>query len=191
MKKIFAFAAAFALSVMPALASDPLNAAEVRHFAESLAPVQAFGDALEKDGKLNVLVGGSATVDGAFRPYSAGVVALKERFPTEFNRFAAVVKPHGFTPDGWSSVGDRVMAGYLALRIERDEPGALARMQPYDTAELEKMPPEMRKQMLDYAAMMEAVKKAPEADKKAIMPAMDLIDAHIAAQEATDAPSGE
>lgn len=182
MKRVFAYAAAFALTAAPAFAANPLNADEVRHFVETLAPIEAFGDSLEKEGKLNVLVGSGATLDGAFKPYSSGVAALKRELPGEFGRLAAVVKPHGFTPEGWGATGDRVMAAYMALRIERDEPGALAALEPVDPAQLEKMPPEMRQQMQDYAAMMEAVKKAPEEDKKAVMPAMDMIDAHIAAQ---------
>jgi hypothetical protein len=182
MKRIFALAAAFAAAVVPALAADSLNTETVRHFVETLAPVQAFGDSLEKEGKLNVLVGGGATVDGAFEPYSAGVTALKAQLPADFNRLEAVVKPHGFTPELWGATGDRVMAAYMALRIERDEPGALAALEPVDPAEMQKMPPEMRKQMQDYAAMMEAVKKAPDDDKKAVLPAMDAIDAHINAQ---------
>lgn len=102
----------------------------MRHFVETLAPVQAFGDSLEKEGKLNVLVGGGATVDGAFEPYSASVAALKAQWPTDFSRLEAVVNPHGFTPEEWGAVGDRMMAAYMALRIERDEPGALAALEP-------------------------------------------------------------
>lgn len=189
MKRVIACAAAFALAAVPAFAANPLNADDVRHFVETLAPIEAFGDSLEKEGKLNVLVGGGATFDGAFKPYSSGVAALKKELPGEFGRLAAVVKPHGFTPEEWGATGDRVMAAYMALRIERDEPGALAALEPVDPAELEKMPPEMRRQMQDYAAMMEAVKKAPEEDKKAVMPAMDMIDAHIAAQG--EPPAGD
>ena len=191
MKRIFAFVAAFALSIPPVLAADSLSAADARHFAETLAPVQAFGDALEKEGKFNVLVGGGATVDGAFKPYSAGVVALKAQLPDEFGRLAAVVKPHGFTPEQWGAVGDRVMAAYMAVRIEREQPGSLAQMELTDPAEIAKMPPEMRKQMTDYNAMVSAVKSAPDADQQAVLPAMETIDAHIAAQEASAAPAGE
>ncbi|MEK7264562.1 MAG: hypothetical protein AAB227_00555 [Pseudomonadota bacterium] len=188
MKRLFAGLAAFALSVPPVLAADVLSADAARHFADTLAPVQSLGDAFEKEGKFNVLLGGGATVDGVFKPYSAGVIALKTQLPNELGRLAAVVKPHGFTPEEWGLAGDRVMAAYMALRIEREQPGALAQIDLVGPAEIEKMPPDLRKQMLEYNAMVTALKKAPDADKLAVMPAVDTIDAYIAAQEATDAP---
>ena len=194
MKRLFTILAALALTVpsvhaSDAVAPDALTADDARHFAETLAPIQAFGDALEKEGKFNVLVGGGATIDGVFKPYSAGVAALKTMLPGELGRLAAVVKPHGFTPEQWGAVGDRVMAAYMALRIEREQPGALAQIELLDLTGVENMPADARKQMTDYNAMMKAVKSAPEADKKAVAPAMDAIDAHIAAQEASDAPA--
>lgn len=187
MKRLIALVAAFALSIPPAFAADALSADAARHFAQTLEPVQSFGDALEKEGKFNVLLGGGATVDGAFKPYSAGVAALKAQLPNELGRLEAIVKPHGFTPEQWGAVGDRVMAAYMALRIEREQPGALAQVEQVDAAQIEKMPPEMRKQMLDFNAMVDALKKAPDADKAAVLPAMDAIDAHIARQEAAAA----
>jgi len=180
MKRMFAIAAAFAFSMAPVFGATPLSTEQVRHFVESLEPVQAFGDTLDKEGKLNALVGDGATVDGEFKPYSSGVITLKSKFPSDFSRLSAVVKTHGFTPEEWGATGDRVMAAYMALRIERDEPAGLAALEPVDAAQIEKAPPAMRQQMLDYAAMMDAVKKAPAEDKKVVLPAMDLIDAHIA-----------
>ena len=183
MHRAFAIAVSIVLSMSAAQAASPLSSEQVTHFVETLAPIQTFGDALEKEGKLNVLIGGGASANGEFKPYSTGVDALKKQFPADFRRLAGVVKPHGFTPEEWGETGDRVMAAYMALRIERDEPGALDRIEPVDLEELKKMPPELQIQMRDYMAMMEAVKKAPSADRTAVLPSMELIDAHIAAQE--------
>lgn len=185
MHRVFAVAAAIFMSVSAVEAANPLSSDQVVHFVETLGPIQTFGDALEKEGKLNVLIGGGASANGEFKPYSAGVGALKKQFPADFRRLSGVVKPHGFTPEEWGEIGDRVMAAYMALRIERDEPGALDKIDAVDPEELKKMPPELQLQMRDYMAMMEAVKKAPSADKTAVFPSMELIDAHIAAQEET------
>lgn len=188
MKNIIALAASVLLMIAPSFAAAPFNADAVKRFAQTLDPVQKFGDALEKEGKLNALVGAGAAIDGDFRPYSSGVISLKEKFPADLARFALVLKPFGFTPEEWALTGDRVMAAYMALRIERDQPGALAELEEMDRAEIDKMPPEMRAQMLDYIAMMKAVKNAPASDKDIVLPSMDAIDAHIAAQEASGAP---
>ena len=167
-----------------AFAADPLTADQVTRFVATLAPVDALADRLDTEGKLDGLVDKRGPRAGEdFKPYSTGVAALKKTQPAEYPKLTAILKPHGFTADQWSAVGDRVMIAYMALKMDAENPGAAAGMEGMDPAMLAQMPPEVRAQMAGMMAMMETVKKAPAADKAAVKPSMKVIETELAKQD--------
>jgi hypothetical protein len=178
------FVAAFSLvfiNVAAALAASPLAGDQVARFVDTLEPVQGMADRLEKDGKTDVLKANQQpTLGKSFKPYSDGVAALKKTLPGEHAELAGIVKSHGFTTEQWAAVGDRVILAYMAIKMEDEQPGAMAQMAQMDPAMLDMMPPEMRDQMAGAMAMMQAIQDVPEDDKTAVRGSKPKLDAYMA-----------
>lgn len=178
-------AALFAFS--PAFAETPLTGDTVARFIETLEPVEAFGDRLEADKKLEKLFEQREPTPGKdFRPYSDGVAALKKASPAEYEKLGALLKPQGFSQADWASTGDRVMLAYMANRMEKENPGyekqmaeMKAQMAAMDPAMLAQMPAQAKSGMLAAQAMVEAISKSPPADRAAVKPHMKAISEAI------------
>ena len=164
-----------------ALAGDgPLTEDQAKRFVASLTSVEALGDALEAEGKIeNLQIDSQPKAGEAFQPYSRAVAALAKKYPADHDKLAKALKPHGFSADNWGSVGDRVMIAYLAVKMQEDDPQAMQMMDGMDASMLEMMPPEMRAQMEGVFAMMETVKNAPAEDKEAISAVKAELDAYM------------
>ncbi len=169
-------------------ATAPLKEADVVRFVGTLDDVAAFGDKLEAAGKDDLLNRQDQPTDGApFAPYSTGLAELKTQYPADHAELAGILKTHGFAPDEWSALGDRVIIAYIALKIAEENPEALEmadQMAALDPAMLAQMPPQMKAQMDRMAAMVETVRRAPDADKKAVAPSVPALDAHVERQTA-------
>ena len=115
LRQSFAAIAGAAVLFGAALASD-LTPDDVTRFVETLAPTNAFGDELDKAGKLDRLIDDAPPVLGErFAPYTDGMADLKKTLPADYARFGAMLKGHGFaSPEAWGEVGDRVMLAYMA-----------------------------------------------------------------------------
>ena len=155
----------------------PLTEDQAQRFVATLAAVDALGDSLEAEGKIdNLRIEQRPKAGEAFLPYSNAVSVLKEKYPSDHAKLADAVKGHGFSTTEWGHVGDRVMVAYLAVRMAEDDPDSMEMMAGMDKSMLEMVPAEMRAQLEGTFAMMETVKNAPEADKKAIATVKDDLD---------------
>ena len=178
---VAAAAVAGVLSIAAALADNaPLTEDQAKRFVASLSEVEALGDKLEAEGKTEQLkIDGAPKAGEPFRPYSAAVAVLQEKYPADHARLASAVRSHGFSAGDWGAVGDRVMIAYMALKMEEDDPRAMEMMEGMDASMIEMMPPEMRVQMESAFAMMETVKNAPAADKSVVSEVKDELDAYL------------
>ncbi len=157
--------------VAGAFAADdkPLTEDQAKRFVATLAAVDALGDSLEAEGKIeNLRIEQRPTAGEPFLPYSNAVSVLKEKYPSDHVKLADAVKGHGFSTTEWGHVGDRVMIAYLALRMQEEDPDSMEMMAGMDKSMLDMVPPELRAQLESTFAMMETVKNAPESDKKAV-----------------------
>ena len=180
-KKAAIAAGSFFLFLSGAVAEDaPLTEESASRFVDSLDTVKALGEALEAEGKTKELQFDSAPKAGEpFKPYSKSVVALKAKYPGDYAKLDAAVKKHGFGAEEWGAVGDRVMVAYLARKMETENPQAMAQMQHMDASMMDMLPPEMKAQMMQAQAMMQAVAAASPEDKKAVAKVEDKLDAYM------------
>ncbi len=184
MRLIAIFISSLFFSAVAFAGDAPLTEDQARRFVASLDAVDALGDRLEAEGKIeNLRIDSRPKAGEAFRPYSAAVSALKEKHPSDHAKLSKALKAHGFSAADWGVVGDRVMAAYLAVTMEENDPRTLEMMDGMDASMMEMMPPEMRDQMEGVFAMMETVKNAPEADKRTVEAVKAELDAYMAQQE--------
>lgn len=182
LKSVAAGLAAFVLVIAGASANDtkPLTEDEAKRFVAALEDTHAFGKALESEGKAEALdVQLRPKAGEPFRPYTNAVAAMKEKLPGEHAQLSKVVGAHGFTAENWASTGDRVMVAYMAERMARDNPDAMAQMAAMDASMLNMLPPEMKAQIEPMLAIANAVKDAPPADRAAVRPVMGDLDAYL------------
>ncbi len=175
-------AGAVLLMISGAVAADqqPLTEDQAKRFAATLPALDALKGEMEADGKNEQLAIETKPKAGEkFTPYSNAVAVLKEQYPSDHNKLANAVKPHGFTTTEWGGVGDRVMIAYMALKMQEQDPKSMAMMEGMDASMLNMVPPEMREQLESTFAMMETVKNAPEADKKAVQSVKADLDKHM------------
>lgn len=173
------------LTVCAAQASDaPLTEDQAKRFVKTLPALEKFGEELEAEGKTeNLQVEAQPKAGEDFKPYSKAVAVLKKSQPADHAKLQGLVKPHGFSAAEWGDVGDKVMIAYMAVRMEEEDPRAMAMMEGMDKSMMDMMPPEMKSQMESAFAMMETVRKAPEADKQAIAVVKNDLDKHFEAME--------
>lgn len=181
MMRLFTIFISSLLFTVTALAGDaPLTEDQAKRFVASLSSVEALGDALEAEGKIeNLQIDSQPKAGEAFKPYSSAVAALAEKYPGDHAKLAKAVKTHGFSAADWGAVGDRVMIAYLAVKMQEEDPQAMEMMDGMDASMMEMMPPEMRAQMESVFAMMETVKNAPADDKRTIAVVKDDLDAYM------------
>ncbi len=157
--------------------NKPLTEDQAKRFVATLAAVDALGDSLEAEGKIdNLRIEQRPKAGEPFLPYSNAVNVLKEKYPSDHAKLADAVKEQGFSTADWGHVGDRVMVAYLAVRMEEDDPDSMEMMSGMDRSMLDMVPAEMRAQLEGTFAMMDTVKNAPEADKNAIATVKDDLD---------------
>lgn len=172
--------AVFIVSGAMAGEDKPLTEDQAKRFMASLSSVEALGKSLQEDGKIrNLEIARQPKAGEPFRPYSTAVTALEEEYPGDHAKLASALKPHGFSTDEWGHVGDRVMVAYLALEMQEQDPRTLEMMDGMDASMMAMVPPEMRAQLETAFVMMETVKNAPEADKKAVASVKDELDAYM------------
>jgi len=75
-----------------------------------------------------------------------------------------------------------VMIAYLALKMEKENPGVMAQMEAIDPEMLKMMPPEMKAQMEQAKMMMATVAAASPEDKKAVAEVEGELDAYMESQ---------
>ena len=172
------------ISGAAAVEQKPLTEDQAKRFAATLPALEVLKEEMEAEGKNEQLAIETTPKAGeAFKPYSTAVATLNKDFPAEHAKLAKAVKPHGFTPAQWGSVGDRVMIAYMAVKMQEQDPKSMAMMDGMDKSMLDMVPPEMRAQLEGTFAMMETVKNAPEADKKVVKSIKADLDKHMDNQE--------
>lgn len=184
LRQFTVFLSSFFFAATAFAGDKPLTEDEAKRFVASLYSVETLGEDLEAQGKIeNLNVDAKPKAGEAFKPYSNAVTALSKKYPADHAKLAKAVKAHGFSADDWGVVGDRVMIAYMAVKMEEDDPQAMAMMEGMDASMLEMMPPEMRTQMEGAFAMMETVKNAPASDKAAIAAVKADLDAYMEREE--------
>lgn len=180
-KKAAIAAGSLFLFVSGALAADaPLTVDSARRFVASLDSVKTLGEEFEAEGKTDTLeIDAMPKAGEPFQPYSKSVAALKQQYPGDYAKLNTAVKKHGFAAEEWGAVGDRVMVAYLARKMEKENPQAMAQMQAMDPSMLEMLPPEMKAQMAQAQAMMQTVAAASPADKKVVAEVEADLDAYM------------
>ncbi|GJL95741.1 MAG: hypothetical protein DHS20C05_21460 [Hyphococcus sp.] len=179
-------AGAVLLMVSGASAGDqkPLTEDQAKRFAATLPALETLKKEMDAEGKTEQMAIETQPKAGEeFKPYSKAVAVLKKDHSAEHARLAKAVKPHGFTPTQWGSVGDRVMVAYMAIKMQEQDPKSMAMMEGMDKSMLDMVPPEMRAQLESTFAMMETVKNAPEADKKAVAAVKEDLDKYMDSQD--------
>lgn len=157
-----------------------LNVETAKRFVASLKSVEALGKEFSANGKAEKLMFDvEPKADEKFTPYSKAVEALKAKYPSDYSRLGAAVKPHGFSAEEWGAAGDRVMIAYLALKMEKENPQALAQMQAMDPAMLDMMPADMKKQIEQAKVMLDTIAAASDEDKKAVAEVADDLDNYM------------
>lgn len=173
----------FILWAVPALAAD-LTTERASRFVETLKPVSELGQRLEAEGKNNSFSFDPMPKEGeTFQPYTKAVEALAGHMPAHHAELKSIVKKQGFTPAEWGETGDRVMMAYIAAKMEKEEPGAMAQLQAMDPAMLDMMPPQVKEQMANMMAMMKTVEAVPAADKAAIEPVIPALEEFMKVEE--------
>ncbi|MEM9618597.1 MAG: hypothetical protein AAF936_11610 [Pseudomonadota bacterium] len=181
-QRLIAGAVGALIIITGALAGEdkPLTEDQAKRFVATLAAVEALGDQLRDDGKIeNLQIAQQPIAGEPFKPYSTAVTILKEKHPGDHAKLANTVEEHGFSTTEWGSVGDRVMVAYLAVKMQEEDPRSLEMMEGMDKSMMDMVPPEMRAQLESTFAMMETVKNAPEADKMAVMAVKDDLDNYM------------
>ncbi len=182
MKKfIMAIGAVLLLAAGPAFAGDTaLTADAAKRFVASLPSVESLGKKLEAEGRTDEMRVDTQPKPGEeFKPFSNAVKALKMKHPSDYGELSSAVKPHGFNPEDWGLAGDKVMIAYMALKMDKENPGVMAQMEAIDPEMLKMMPPEMKAQMEQVKMMMETVADASPEDKKAVAEVEDELDAYM------------
>jgi len=163
-----------------AAGQEPLTEDQARRFAATLPALDAFGDALEAEGKTHRLqIDTKPKAGEAFKPYSKAVQSLKRNYPADHAKLERMVNPHGFSASQWGRLGDRIIIAYLALTMAEQDPRAMAMMEGMDKSALDMMPPEIKERFAAAATLMDTVKNAPEADKKVVATVKPELDAHM------------
>lgn len=121
-------------------------------------------------------------VDQEFKPYTSAITALKEKHPADHARLGNMLKPHGFAADEWAGVGDRVVIAWMALKMDEENPGAIAQMEAMDESMLDMMPENMKEQFQRARIMVETVKNASPEDKAVVATVKDDLDAYMESQ---------
>lgn len=189
MKKfIMAVGAAILVAAGPAFAGDAVLTADMaKRFVASLPSVESLGKELESEGKTDEMRFDKNPKAGEeFKPYSNAVMALKAKYPSDYNRLSSAVKPHGFSAENWGAAGDKVMIAYMALKMDKDNPGAMAQMEAMDPSMLEMLPPDMKAQFERVKVMMDTVASVSPEDKKAVAEVEDELDSYMSEQDEND-----
>ena len=185
MKKLMmAIGAAMLFAAGPAFAGEAaLTADTAKRFVASLPSVESLGKKLEAEGRTDEMRVDTQPKPGEeFKPFSNAVKALKMKHPSDYGQLSSAVKPHGFNPEDWGLAGDQVMIAYLALMMEKENPGVMAQMEAIVPEMLKMMPPEMKAQMEQAKMMMATVAAASPEDKKAVSEVEDELDAYMESQ---------
>lgn len=184
LKSLLGAFGAFVLLAANAFAGDgAITADQAKRFVESLPALDELGDTLEAEGKMDELQINATPVAGEeFKPYSQAVVGLKEKYPGDYAKLNDAVKPHGFSADEWGLVGDRVIIAYLAIKMDEENPGAMAQMQAMDKSMLDQMPPEIKAQFEQAMVMMETIENASPEDKAAVETVKEQLDEYMEEQ---------
>ncbi len=184
LKTLFGAIGAFALLTVGAFAGDqPLTEDQAQRFVKTLPVLESFGKELEAEGKMEEFrISTEPMVDKEFKPYSSAITVLKEEHPADHARLGAKLKPHGFSADEWAGVGDRVIIAWMALKMEQEDPGAMAQMEAMDQSMIEMMPENMKAQIQRALVMVETVKSASPEDKAVVATVKDDLDAYMQSQ---------
>ncbi len=94
----------------------------------------------------------------------------------------AVIMPYGFRSlDEWAALGDRVMAAFMALNMEKSHASEMIRKQLEKLDKDASIPAQqkqaMRQQMERMAQMMQSFAQAPKADMEAVRPLLPRFEA--------------
>ncbi len=179
---------AFAAALSPAAAETPtLTAQSVENFVASLPAVDKLGDRLAAEGKddaFNTDFDAMFT-DGEtkeFKPLAGLIPAVKEL--GEYDALAKAVAPHGFaTPEAWVTVGDRVIATYAGMKLEKENPeiitmvSQMSQMPQMPAGMMDALGPETAAQMGGAMAILQSLTKVSQADKDLVAKSYDALDA--------------
>ena len=164
-------------------ADNALTEDQARRFIASLEDVDKLAKALEEAGDPALEINTQPKAGEEFSPYGRMIPVIKEKHQSVHKRLAAAVKPHGFSTDEWGETGDRLFIAYMAVKMDEENPGALAQMKAMDKSMLEMLPAAQRAQFESAMAMAETVEKAPAADKEVAKSVQKEMDAYVNRQQ--------
>jgi hypothetical protein len=174
---------ALCLFASAAAADTALTPETAKRFVASLDAMETLGKEFEADGKTDKLkIDIEPKAGEPFKPFSTTVTALKTQYPADYAKLQTAVKSHGFSAEDWSVAGDQVMVAYVALKMEEENPQAMAQMHQMhamDKSVLDQMPPEMKAQMTRAMAMMDAVHNVSAQDKAAVATVKKDLDTYM------------
>ncbi|SFR51497.1 hypothetical protein SAMN05216203_1048 [Marinobacter daqiaonensis] len=173
--------AVIAILVMAGTAqAESLTDSKIRSFIDSLESAQALGDEypeLEQD------MADDNDMPDLTRLFSSSLAKL-DRNPQIRGKLKNIVVDHGFDSlESWGRTGDRIYAALVALEMG-GQAAKSAREMEQALAEVENNPnisdaqkAEMRQRMSAAMSGMEAAQNVPEADKQAVRPFVDELEA--------------
>ena len=164
-------------------ADKALTEDEARRFIASLEDVDKLAKTLEEAGDPALDIDTQPKSGEEFSPYGRMIPILKDKHQAVHKRLAATVKPHGFSTEEWGATGDKLITAYMAVKMEQENPQALAQMKAMDKSMLEMLPAAQREQFATAIAMAETVENAPASDKKVAKSVQKEMDDYMERQQ--------
>ena len=157
-----------------AFAADlsPLTTADIQKFIATAPEAEALFNDLEDNGFNPDWEGQMMPKSGEdFRPFGKTTELLKTERPSDYASLTGIVKPKGFddTPH-WARIGDASILAYIAIKMEREDPQALAMASQLTPEMMAMIPPAQQAQLQGAMAIIEAIQGVPAADKAAMEP---------------------
>lgn len=170
---------------LPAQAAG-LTAQQTQSFVQAIPDMEALSDKMRAEGKDAVLESSVRPKPGDtdFKPYTKGMVTLKEKFPADYIVLEETVEKYGFANAGeWATTGDQVMMAYLATKMEGKQYDALKQMAAVPAEVLAKLPPKVTSQIEQAKTVIKVAEQVPPEDKETVRPHTAAIDAWLAREQ--------
>ncbi len=146
--------------------AENLSQDEAERFVDSLPEATTVGQQIQESDKAERFSVVMTPMEGQpYAPYTRGAVFMKMETPDLYRTMERIADKHGFdSVETWANVGDRVMAAFMAIEVEK---------MPEDTRKMaENMTPEMlnalpvnvRARIQGTIAMLEMTKKVSAED---------------------------
>ena len=163
-----------------AQAAPPLSPEIIQGFVDSINELQEIGKKYDADKIVGPAVSGDAATSRTTSPFSAAISGMQGH--EAYDEMQATITKYGFADmQSWGAIGDRIMQAYAANSIGAEMPQMDEQMkQALEQIENSNMPEaqkeNMKQMMMSSMQMMNSYASAPEADKKAVLPYMSVIE---------------